>query len=214
MPDSQPASVKHSVDFGTAAQGLLTYVQAMSKFGVALARMLELSGPVRHSSPPAGARKRMAAGQCYHNAGALHLQHPQWTYCEGFACPVDVGIPVSHAWLLDEEGLVVDATWKPGAVYLGLPFTASYCMQTWEDTGYWGLWAEHVPFEVFRKPVWDVLRRELLLEQATAIEEIWKDLGRLAGPATEPLREAGRGTKGKGLRQKTLSPQRAARDVL
>lgn len=68
--------------------------------------------------------------QCYMNSTNLVINHPHLTYVEGFAwCG---GIPTSHAWCVDERGLLIDATWNPDAhtlapveswVYVGVRFT-------------------------------------------------------------------------------------------
>jgi len=44
-----------------------------------------------------------------------------WSYVEGLACST-FGLPLHHAWLVDEEGLVLDPTWDEGDFYLGVPF--------------------------------------------------------------------------------------------
>lgn len=73
----------------------------------------------------------MASKQCYFNAAALARRSPSLTYVEGVALGV---IPVSHAWCVTEDGVVVDPTWTDlnggvGGAYLGLPFPSAYVRQ-------------------------------------------------------------------------------------
>lgn len=63
-----------------------------------------------------------APKQCYGNAIVLCLKYG-WKYVEGFALP-PFGIPVQHAWNLDEQGVVWDTTWmNTGLAYLGVEFS-------------------------------------------------------------------------------------------
>jgi len=48
--------------------------------------------------------------QCFKNAGQLSLVHTELRYCEGYA--LGFVIPVHHAWLVDESGMVIDPTWR------------------------------------------------------------------------------------------------------
>lgn len=167
--ESKPVGV---VNTNAPDEFLTSYVQALSRMGMAFAQVLERAGRVRHSVLPQGIRK-MQRGQCYRNAGTLHLERPHWTYCEGLACPEGLGVPMGHAWLLDENGQVVDPTWGQGGAYLGVPFESAYCTQMWADTGYWGLWAEMPPADVFRLPVWEVLSLRWMQDQKLGMESLW-----------------------------------------
>lgn len=70
---------------------------------------------------------------CFKNATLLALELPHMTYVEG---KVGVfGIPIDHAWCIDEEGVVVDPTLdranKDGTFdrigpYFGVPFQTEY----------------------------------------------------------------------------------------
>jgi hypothetical protein len=77
---------------------------------------------------------------CFQNAGRLAFDG--WTYCEGLAIRESLGLPLAHAWVLDDDGKVVDPTWdRP------------------EETHYLGV---VVPFESYRRAVlrhkvWGVL---------------------------------------------------------
>ncbi len=83
--------------------------------------------------------------ECYRNAATLVLDNPdQYIYCEGFS--TSFGIPMSHAWAVDNKtGKVVDPTWSsrnnlsPGKSYFGIAFSTDYLRKTIFDTGVWGL---------------------------------------------------------------------------
>ncbi len=51
------------------------------------------------------------AKECFKNATMLVLNHPEWSYCEGYAMRKGL-LPVLHAWALTPEGKVVDNTFK------------------------------------------------------------------------------------------------------
>lgn len=62
-------------------------------------------------------------------------------YCEGYAIPDGIGIPMAHAWLLDvEQRHVVETTWdKPGVDYFGIAFTRDYTINATLKRKYYGL---------------------------------------------------------------------------
>lgn len=64
--------------------------------------------------------KKDRIGQCYQNAFQLALYAEGYQYVEGVATHEGL-IPMAHAWTVDEQGLVVDSTWKAkGVAYWGL----------------------------------------------------------------------------------------------
>lgn len=80
--------------------------------------------------------------ECYSNAGRYALDNEELTYVEGYAHSV---IPVPHAWCIDDEGLVVDPTWRDAAdcEYFGVPFTTTYLRRRILQTEVWGIfWSE------------------------------------------------------------------------
>lgn len=88
--------------------------------------------------PRPAALSKLEKRQCYRNA--LHLaMRCGYTYVEGYAM---AAIPVAHAWVLDTDGYVIDATWDdatPTGFYLGIAMdteaVATYCV----GTGYHGV---------------------------------------------------------------------------
>ena len=80
------------------------------------------------------ARYRTRQSQCFNNCMKIAVRHPELQYFEGTAAPI---IPVEHAWLVDQRGIVLDPT---------------LCLQ--EDHGqrradYFGM---HVPLRQLRMP--------------------------------------------------------------
>lgn len=62
---------------------------------------------------------------CYHNAQTLAARsRGKLRYVEGYAMRADLGIPMQHAWCIDEQDRVVDPTWidPEKAEYFGVPF--------------------------------------------------------------------------------------------
>lgn len=90
---------------------------------------------------------------CYGNAILLSVVRG-WTYVEGFALPaISIALPVMHAWNLDDEGRLVDSTWRNlGLAYIGVAFSverADDC--TWNGDGS-VLSDWHRGYPLFREP--------------------------------------------------------------
>jgi hypothetical protein len=77
----------------------------------------------------------MNPGECFKNCALTALANPNFTYVEGWATSV---IPLHHAWLLDENGTVVDPTWghRPGTQYFGVEFADYEVLDTIERSDY------------------------------------------------------------------------------
>lgn len=92
---------------------------------------------------PEGIRK-MRDRECYRNATLVALEHPQFIYCEGLASIPCIGLPVEHAWVVTEEGVVIDPTWKDlGLSYFGIPFDLDYISRAAAESGYYGVINTH-----------------------------------------------------------------------
>lgn len=76
-------------------------------------------------SPRSDKIRRGKMKECFRNAYLLALSRPHMTYCEGYAAGIGI-MPVMHAWCIDENGQVVDVTWKDGRNYFGVPFKIAY----------------------------------------------------------------------------------------
>ncbi len=86
---------------------------------------------------PAGIPRR-----CFGNAQDILLQQGRGdglVYVEGYACSGSLGFafPTHHAWLVDDEGRVIDPTWEDPetSTYFGVPFNPEYVARTVRDAG-------------------------------------------------------------------------------
>ena len=84
---------------------------------------------------PKGVRQ-MAVKCCFRNA-YLTSQRNGWDYCEGYG--VTGFFPILHAWCVDDEGYVVDTTWRDGTYYFGVIFPTYYIDQVAVSKGTWGV---------------------------------------------------------------------------
>ena len=88
--------------------------------------------------------------QCFMNATHAALEHRDLTYVEGFA--YNGLLPIHHAWLVDDNGVVHDPTWasmqeREGQedIYIGIPFKTDWLLRhiTEKETyGVYGEWGE------------------------------------------------------------------------
>jgi hypothetical protein len=84
--------------------------------------------------------RRGPPNQCYANAGALALELDHLTYVEGqiLVC----GLPLDHAWCIDEQGVVVETTIRdPDHVseFYGVPFRTDYLLKAVLRNKMWGV---------------------------------------------------------------------------
>ena len=86
-------------------------------------------------------RAKMTAKECYRNATLLATMHPKYTYVEGFAMSPSLPLALSHAWVLNSKGEVLDPTWgwRDGTVYLGVPFETEDLIERTTTSGYYGV---------------------------------------------------------------------------
>jgi hypothetical protein len=80
--------------------------------------------------------------QCFSNAKNLLITqlkkgNDRLRYAEGYACSGSLGIPlpIQHAWLVDEDGSVVDSTWSYSeqSLYFGITFQNEYVLEAYEN---------------------------------------------------------------------------------
>lgn len=76
---------------------------------------------------------------CFQESRALALAQPErFTYVEGYA--FNRGLPLHHAWCVDEYGSVVDPTWADieGVLYCGIPFRHDVIYEGTRNMKEWG----------------------------------------------------------------------------
>lgn len=87
------------------------------------------------------AGKRDTPKMCYMNATMAILDHPDRTYVEGYI--TTHGIPIAHAWTVDNAGQVYDSTIVPKggrvAGYYGIPFANDYVFKSNLANKHYGL---------------------------------------------------------------------------
>lgn len=105
-------------------------------------------------------------GECYKYAYNAAAENPNLIYCEGYACPPDIPIPVMHAWCIDKYTHEIwDPTWlterTADAVYCGLPFSFLFVIQVILKNKVYGvldgLWRDK---EVYSYPIRDILHKD------------------------------------------------------
>jgi hypothetical protein len=112
--------------------------------------------------------------QCFRNAWNLSHRHPELTYVEGFGSN-SAGIPLHHAWTIDEDGFVQDPTWRePGDT------TCGYCLGDGCERcvdGYFDYSQLHFADSTYvGVPFTPAQVAEALLEQGCWAILTWKDL--------------------------------------
>lgn len=89
-----------------------------------------------------------APKQCFANSLRLARRRKSLLYCEGYGVTARVGIPLHHAWCVDDAGNVYDTTWEDGVAYVGVTFDTRYVSETAKRTGYHSVldnWTEGYP---------------------------------------------------------------------
>lgn len=83
---------------------------------------------------------RGTAKQCYRNSYNLAISLGL-TYVEGIAIHEAHGVPLQHAWCVDDQGRVYDVTWDTPekAQYFGIPFSTNYVLEVSLETGVYGI---------------------------------------------------------------------------
>lgn len=90
--------------------------------------------PMKHVSEITGLSK---SGECYKNSYELMLRGP-YTYCEGYAIKKGL-IPLEHAWVIDQEGNVIDPTWDGECEYFGVSFKDDFVFEMIERVHHYGI---------------------------------------------------------------------------
>jgi hypothetical protein len=115
--------------------GMLAGMSAQAPFG----QFMLDHGSYHEATPLPSRFKSLMPTRCYSNAQsavvrAVSAGREPLTYAEGYACPRTLPYPIQHAWLVDDEGRVVDQTWShpEECTYFGVLFTTEYIMEAAE----------------------------------------------------------------------------------
>jgi hypothetical protein len=128
-----------------------TYLEMMATVGSAVGEMYLTLGRRFEPAPLPAGLSRGQPRQCYRNAGEEAVADRRWAYAEGYAACRGV-FPVHHAWLVDEQGFVLDPTWEFSEKneYFGLVFSTEALLHHLETVQTWGILAEMIPLQVVR----------------------------------------------------------------
>lgn len=87
--------------------------------------------------------------QCYQNTFQAVLYNEvdptEWFYTEGVVHRDGLPIEISHAWLSNRKGEVIDLTLRdagPKETYYGIPFKLDYVVEQTMKNGYYGLFSD------------------------------------------------------------------------
>lgn len=90
-----------------------------------------------------GNYRLMRIKECFRNSAMTAMENGL-IYCEGYAVPDTVQIPIHHAWNVTPEGLIIDRTWRtPGVEYFGIPFDTEYVLDAMLSSGTYGVMFNH-----------------------------------------------------------------------
>ncbi|MCC5640864.1 hypothetical protein LC593_34570 [Nostoc sp. CHAB 5844] len=80
---------------------------------------------------------------CFENCLKALINFPQLNYCEGFAISDDVDLAVSHAWLVNNDGDLIDPTWIgknfKGSTYFGVVFNNDFVVEMAQKNKCYGI---------------------------------------------------------------------------
>lgn len=130
---------------------LETLIKQYAQLGAGYYRFLQAHGRLWTPQP---LPEDIAPGPkkaCFETAGRLALEDDSFTYVEGIAFNL---FPTAHAWVVREDGLVIDPTWDNPETcqYFGLAFTRDYLFETIERNKVWGIAPEMVPHDLVENP--------------------------------------------------------------
>lgn len=79
---------------------------------------------------------------CFKNCYQALYDFPKLSYCEGFAIS-NLGIPIIHAWLVNDNLEVIDPTWIgerfQNSAYFGIVFTEDFVLEIVNKTRSYGI---------------------------------------------------------------------------
>lgn len=130
----EPAPARYDGDMGD----VVTFIEHCAKVAAQCSNksmygLLQAHGRP-FDSPKIKKMRHCLPQRCFNNALMAMTSRYDLTYCEGYAMGP---IPLHHAWCLDQQGRVLELTWKtPGTAYFGLAFDRDYVCDHAVKTGY------------------------------------------------------------------------------
>lgn len=156
-PSGSPQSVHAGKGKKFRAARVREFIEPFKRhsfYGTILDHGTDYKGPTKERNAELMAEygiEKIAAGNCFTVAREVMFRSPstELFYVEGFAMPPSTMFPVHHAWLVTENGEVIDPTWRgqiihksplgPGVEYLGIMFDADYVRRRAMKTKVWGM---------------------------------------------------------------------------
>jgi hypothetical protein len=122
-----------------SSKGVVAFLDALAQISPVSAFIRDHGVLMEEFSSEHAEFRRGKLGDCYMNAGRVVYDRPDLRYVEGYAVPGNIGIPLMHAWLVDEDGRVIDPTWADGAAYYGVIIPKDVYSACLMGLGYWGI---------------------------------------------------------------------------
>lgn len=81
------------------------------------------------------------AKECYMNSVRRSTRDPSLTYCEGYVVGEDIPIPILHAWIVDEFGMLIETTLRRDTTfhYFGIPYKREFVRRQMVEWGVYGI---------------------------------------------------------------------------
>lgn len=140
----------------TGAEQLTQHLELLARYSDVTKFILEHGELMAEFSPQHADFPRGQMGECYSNAGRA-ANGKRLRYVEGYAVPGTIPFPMMHAWLVDEEGRIIDPTWPDGAAYYGVIIPRDAMWEILMRTQVWGifdnLWLDKEAFSILQDAV-------------------------------------------------------------
>lgn len=167
------------------APACFEFIEVLCRCNVLAGHFYRLLGQAGHSRPVAPELEPGEMRMCYRNAGRLAISDSRYAYCEGYALRKGL-VPVHHAWLLDQDGCVLDPTWPHDDAneYFGVALSQRMLLEQTARSGVWGLLTDRLSDVVLRQPPDSYLHARWRVEQS-AMDQFWDRVCRetsAAGP--------------------------------
>lgn len=140
---SQVIQLKKSLQGDALLNMAIRYLKMAKETGDTLSSICLDQGLVWQRVHVVRGVKLAAPKQCFKNAAEQTRKDSSLTYVEGYA--FQSGMPIQHAWTVNQEGKVIDNTWPCGNLYIGLPIKTATLWRCIEETKSWGIFNHKMP---------------------------------------------------------------------